>query len=78
MNRADMQPALAKAAEAACIYKMTDGFCHPRNNAACKCWNNAKAVQGATGMSNQAVAWIFRNLQKIEIIANESKDEASK
>jgi hypothetical protein len=69
MNRAKLQPGLALAAEAACIYRSTDGFCHPRNVDSCKCWDQAKQVMEATGLSARAVAWIFRNSQRIEELA---------
>jgi len=65
-ERRRMQPALFLAAECACAYRMTDGFCTPKNVASCKCWDAADAVQKATGLSMQAVGWLFRNLQRIE------------
>lgn len=67
------QPGLFKAAHAACIKRLTDGFCSTRNVNACKCWDAAEAVQRATGLSSQAVAWIFDHLQRIE--ASASTDE---
>lgn len=65
-ERSRMQPGLLRAAEAACIYDMTDGFCHPRNSPGCRCWKAAEDVQRATGMSAQAVAWVFRCKSRIE------------
>lgn len=65
-ERRTMQPALFLAAECACIYRFTDGFCRPQNIASCRCWNAAEAVMLATGLSAQAVGWVFRNLQHIE------------
>lgn len=65
-DRASLQPALARAAEAACIYDMTDGFCRPRNAPDCRCWKAAEVVMEATGMSALAVAWVFRHKRRIE------------
>jgi hypothetical protein len=65
-ERMRMQPGLFAAAECACIYWLTDGFCTPRNIASCKCWDNAEAVMKATGLSAQGAGWIFRNLTRIE------------
>ena len=69
-TRFERQRGLAMAAEAACIYDKTDGFCHPRNAPACdRCWPAAEAVMASTGLSAQAVAWVFRSNQKIEQLA---------
>ena len=65
-TRARMQRGLLYAAELACIYKLTDGFCHPRNRPECRCWDAANAVMKATGLSAQAVHWIFQHIDKIE------------
>jgi hypothetical protein len=45
---------------------MTDGFCHPRNSPGCRCWKAAQDTMAATGLSAQAVAWIFRFKRRIE------------
>lgn len=76
-ERERMQPALAKAAEAVCIYQHTDGFCHPRNNPTCRCWQMARDVQQATGLSSQAVQWIFKNTRRIEDEAASTPTPAS-
>lgn len=59
-------PALAHAAEAACSYYLTDGFCMPRSCQGCKCWDRAKAAMEATGLSARAVGWIFQHRGRIE------------
>lgn len=59
-------PALAHAAEAACSYYLTDGFCMPRSYQGCKCWDRAQATMEATGLSARAVGWIFQNRSRIE------------
>ena len=60
------QPALAHAAECACTYYLTNGFCGPRNAQQCKCWDHAAATMAATGLSARAVGWIYEHLRKIE------------
>ena len=70
IDRAKMQPALLKAAEAVCIYHDTDGFCHPRNDQSCACWSKAEAVMQATGLSANAVSWLFQHTEKIEQLQN--------
>lgn len=72
VDQSQLQPGLLMAAEAACIYGKTDGFCHPRNANACRCWDAAEAVMKATGLSAQAVAWVFKNRQAIEKTAAEN------
>lgn len=71
-RRCDRQPGLHKAALAACVTRLSDGFCTPTQNGACpKCWPAAEAVMQATGCSAQAAAWIFDHINRIE-------DEAAK
>jgi hypothetical protein len=65
-DRYKLQPALAKAAECACSYYLTDGFCMPRDRQQCKCWAKAWAVMEATGLSARAVGFIFQHRQRIE------------
>lgn len=65
-DRRKRQPGLFIAAEAACCYRFTDGFCTPRNVASCRCWDAAEQVIAATGLSAQGAAWLFQNLSKIE------------
>jgi hypothetical protein len=66
VRRIDTQPALGKVAECLCVYDMTDGFCHPKNNNACKCWSRAEEIQQSTGFSAQACVWILRHRTRIE------------
>lgn len=65
------EPGLFKAADAACSYQKTDGFCTPRNVDHCTCWSDADAVMGATGLSAIAVAWVFKHRKSIEASAAE-------
>lgn len=65
-RRCDEQPGLHKAALAACTTRLTDGFCTPNTRDVCRCWDAAEAAQRATGMSAQAVAWVFNHRSAIE------------
>lgn len=75
VTRAELQPGLLTAAEAACVYDKTDGFCHPRNTNACRCWDAAQAVMKATGLSARAVAWVFKHRKLIEADSSSIKPE---
>jgi len=74
MDRTEMQPALLKAAEAICIYRDTDGFCHPRNHQGCECWQKAESVMRATGLSANAVSWIVQYSERVERLSKEDSD----
>lgn len=65
-NRADLSPALHKAAEAVCVYDRTDGFCHPRNHPACRCWQIAEEMMLGLGLSANAVSWVVQHKHDIE------------
>jgi hypothetical protein len=66
-DRTKDQPALYMAAVEACVTNHTDGFCHPSRHQACtRCWPAAEAVMRATGLSAQAVAWVFAHCRSIE------------
>lgn len=70
-DRAREQPGLHMAAQEACVTKYTDGFCMARNNPGCpRCWPAAEAVMKATGLSAQAVTWIFAYRSRIEAYAD--------
>jgi hypothetical protein len=73
VDRCKLQPALAHAADAACSYFMTDGFCDPRQCQSCKCWDRASAVMDATGLSARAVGFLFQHRQQIEKSAEEQE-----
>ena len=73
VDRCKLQPALWKAAECACTYHLTDGFCSPRNVQQCKCWDRAEATMVATGLSARAVGFIFQNLRRIEDAAEKAE-----
>jgi hypothetical protein len=69
-DRSTMQPALYEAANAACIYQYTDGFCVTRNSPTCeRCWGNAWRVMDATGLSARATAWLFQHGPVVERLA---------
>ena len=65
-TRAERQPALCLLAEAICIYGMTTGFCSPRNNHACGCWQRAEEMMRGSGMSAAACVWVLQNRRRIE------------
>lgn len=73
VDRYKLQPALAHAAEAACSYYLTDGFCGPRNCRQYKCWDRARAVMDATGLSARAVGFIFKHRSRIEESAEQEE-----
>lgn len=73
IDRYNLTPALAHAAEAACSYYLTDGFCGPRNCQQCKCWDQARAVMDATGLSARAVGFIFKHRNRIEDAAEQEE-----
>ena len=65
-RRCDRSPGLFMAAQEFCVTDLTDGFCTPKQRDVCKCWDRAEQSMRGTGLSAQAVAWIYRHRTKIE------------
>lgn len=65
-RRCDRQPGLCLAAEQFCSTDLTDGFCSPKQRDVCKCWDRAEQSMRGTGLSAQAVAWVYAHRHRIE------------
>lgn len=65
-RRCDRQPGLALAAEVFCSTDLTNGFCTPKQVDSCRCWDRAQETMRGSGLSAQAVAWVYAHRKRIE------------
>lgn len=65
-RRCERQPGLFLAAHELCVTDLTNGFCSPKQVDSCQCWDKAEQMLRGSGLSCQAIAWLYRNRKRVE------------